>query len=203
IIGNDTKSVNITVAPPPPVAEFSFSPAAPGPGETVQFTDASNGNPSSWSWTFGDPSSGTENKSTLQNPTHVFAAAGQYTVTLSAKNAGGTGLRNHAVTVAVAAPATNFTFTPQTPRVGGTVQFTDTSTGNPTAWSWNFGDPGSGPANTSVLQNPTHSFSAAGTYNVSLKATGAGGSNTRTQTISVTRKCVRCPRVVNFRSVNQ
>jgi PKD repeat protein len=199
LVGNNSKSANITVAPTPPVAEFTFSPAAPGPGETVQFTDASNGAPTSWSWTFGDASSGTANKSTLQNPTHVFAAVGVYTVTLSAKNAGGTGLRNHAVTVAVAPPAASFTFKPQAPIVGQTVQFIDTSTGSPTAWSWNFGDPGSGEANTSAEQNPTHAFNAEGTYSVSLKTTGAGGSNTRTQAIVVKLKCARCPRVVNFR----
>ena len=35
-------------------------------------------------------------------------------------------------------------------------------------WEWNFGDPGSGPLNTSNLQNPTHSYTAVGSYNVRL-----------------------------------
>ena len=37
---------------------------------------------------------------------------------------------------------------------------------------WNFADASSGAANTSTLQNPTHTFSAAGTYNVSLTISG-------------------------------
>ena len=48
------------------------------------------------------------------------------------------------------------------------VSFTDSSLGNITTWNWNFGDPISGPNNTSFLQNPTHAFSAAGTYTVTL-----------------------------------
>ncbi|MBL7981905.1 MAG: PKD domain-containing protein [Flavobacteriales bacterium] len=37
-----------------------------------------------------------------------------------------------------------------------------------TAWSWDFGDPASGAANTSQEQLPTHVFSAPGTYTVTL-----------------------------------
>ena len=44
-----------------------------------------------------------------------------------------------------------------------TVTFTDQSTSNPTAWSWNFGDPGSGAQNTSTVQNPTHTFASPAT----------------------------------------
>ena len=52
-----------------------------------------------------------------------------------------------------------------------TMQFTDISTtnvGTVQSWAWNFGDPGSGAANTSALQNPTHTFSTTGTFNVTL-----------------------------------
>jgi hypothetical protein len=80
--------------PSAPQAAFTFSPAAPVLGQTVTFTDASTGSPTSWSWSFGD--GGT---STAQNPTHTFAAAGTYTVTLVAENAGGTTTATHAVTV--------------------------------------------------------------------------------------------------------
>lgn len=65
-----------------PVANFTWSPNGPAPNQLVQFTDTTNPTPSSWSWTFGDPASGVSNTSTLQNPTHVFSAAGDYTVTL-------------------------------------------------------------------------------------------------------------------------
>ena len=83
------------------------------------------------------------------------------------------------------APTANFSFAPQNPVMGNAVQFTDTSTGSPTSWAWNFGDPASGGSNTSAAQNPTHTFAAAGSYNVSLTATNAGGSNTTQKSVTV------------------
>lgn len=58
------------------------------------------------------------------------------------------------------------------------VTFSDLSTRNPTTWSWIFGDIGAG--NTSILQNPSHTYTTAGTYSVKLTVTNAGGSNTTT-----------------------
>ena len=54
-----------------------------------------------------------------------------------------------------------------------TVQFNDSSTGNPGNWSWVFGDGG-----TSTEQNPTHLFAISGTYNVCMTATNDCGSET-------------------------
>lgn len=51
------------------------------------------------------------------------------------------------------------------------VNFTDNSTpgaGVINSWTWNFGDPGSGAANTASIQNPSHTFTATGLYNVTL-----------------------------------
>jgi len=53
------------------------------------------------------------------------------------------------------------------------VLFTDTSTENPTSWSWAFGD-----GVTSDEQNPAHNYETTGTYTVSLNATNTDGSNT-------------------------
>jgi PKD repeat protein len=55
------------------------------------------------------------------------------------------------------------------------VTFTDTSLGHPTSWSWDFGDGG-----TSASRNPSHTYNDVGTYTVSLTATNAYGSNTKT-----------------------
>ena len=68
----------------PPVAEFSASPTSGTAPLTVQFTDESTGTPTSWAWTFGD-----EAISTAQSPSHTYAAAGTYTVALTATNAYG------------------------------------------------------------------------------------------------------------------
>ena len=52
---------------------------------TVQFRDASTLSPTAWFWEFGDGTTSTE-----QNPTHTYAAAGIYTVNLTATNIIGT-----------------------------------------------------------------------------------------------------------------
>jgi PKD repeat protein len=76
------------------------------------------------------------------------------------------------------APTANFTNTTATVCAGSTVTFTDISTGSPTGWSWSF--PGGTPS-TSNLQNPTVTYSTAGTYNVSLTASNTAGSDTETK----------------------
>ncbi len=82
------------------------------------------------------------------------------------------------------APVVNFTANIPDPiqiPVGGSVQFTDHSTNNPTSWSWNFG----GGATNSTLQNPTVVFNTVGTYSVTLNATNAFGTGTLTKTSHV------------------
>jgi len=71
------------------------------------------------------------------------------------------------------APNANFTANATSGITPLTVRFTDTSTGDPTAWSWTFGDDA-----TSTEQNPTHTYTAAGTYTVNLTAMNAAGSDT-------------------------
>lgn len=66
-----------------------------------------------------------------------------------------------------------------------TVNFLNTSALCP-ATAWDFGDPASGANNTSTLVNPTHIFSAPGTYTITLNATGpANAPSTYTQTIHI------------------
>ena len=71
-------------------------------------------------------------------------------------------------------PNPNFIGAPTT-TCDGIVQFTDMSTNLPTSWLWNFGD-----TQTSTSQSPSHTYTAAGTYTVSLTATNAFGSNAHT-----------------------
>jgi hypothetical protein len=56
------------------------------------------------------------------------------------------------------------------------VQFIDTSTGIPTSWNWSFGDIGAG--NTSLLQNPVHTYTTFGNFTVNLTSENSGGSTT-------------------------
>jgi PKD repeat protein len=84
-----------------PKASFTFTPAAPVTGQTVTFTDTSTGSPTAWLWNFGDGAT-----STLRNPTHVYATAGRFTVTLRASNASGSNKTSRTVTVSQAASTT-------------------------------------------------------------------------------------------------
>jgi PKD repeat protein len=81
-----------------------------------------------------------------------------------------------------AVPSASFTAAPASGTAPLSVQFTDTSTGSPTAWSWDFGD-----GATSTAQNPSHTYPTAGTYTAKLVASNAAGSSQpATNTISVT-----------------
>ncbi len=58
----------------------------------------------------------------------------------------------------------NFSATPLTICVGNSISFTDLTTGGPmVSWAWNFGD-----GSTSTVQNPTHTYTVAGTFNITL-----------------------------------
>jgi PKD repeat protein len=156
-----------------PVAAFSFSPGSPTTGTSIQFTDASTLSPTTWSWFFGD--GGT---SSLQNPNHAYSSSGTYSVTLKATNQWGTNILTKSVTVRTAGGALAATFSGVA--TGQSWAFTDTSTGSPITWAWNFGD-----GQTSSIQNPIHTYDTAGTYTVSLTAFNKSGSSTTNLVITV------------------
>jgi PKD repeat protein len=156
-------------------ASFAFSPASPALNQAVQFTDTSTGPPASWSWSFGDGST-----STVQNPSHAYATAGAKTVTLTVRNSSGTANSSSRTVTVAAALAASFAFSPASPVVNQSVQFTDTSTGGPTSWSWNFGD-----GSTSSTQNPSHVYASTGAKTVTLIVTDASGSAVGTRTLNV------------------
>jgi PKD repeat protein len=158
-------------------ADFNAAPTSGTAPLTVQFTDTSTGSPTMWSWNFGDGST-----DMIANPCHTYTAAGTYTVTLTASSqTGGSSTKTRAGYITVS-PAggivANFTASPTSGTAPLTVQFTDTSTGSPTMWSWNFGD-----GSTQGMQaNPTHIYTAPGTYTVTLTASSqTGGTSTKTR----------------------
>ncbi len=164
-------------APPPaaPVADFSATPTSGEAPVTVSFSDASTGDVTAYAWDFGDGGS-----STAQNPSNTYSAAGSYTVVLTVTGPGGSDTATCASCITVTdppppPPVADFTAAPISGEAPVTVTFTDASTGDITSHSWDFGDGGS-----STSQNPSHTYSAAGTYDVSLTVTGPGGSDTAT-----------------------
>ena len=145
-----------------PVADFKTSIT----GLTATFTDKSSNSPTSWFWSFGEPSSGANNASSIQNPTHVYSVAGNYKVSLFAVNADGRTIKTETITI-VEPPIANFSVS----ATGLTVNFTDSSTKAPTSWTWIFGDSSA----VSTSQNPTHTYSTPGTYTVTMFAANSGG----------------------------
>ncbi len=165
---------------PLPTASFTFS-APSCETRIISFTDASVPNAgllTNWSWNFADASP----LETIQNPTHVFVAAGIYNVTLTVTTDKGC-ISNPIATIPVTIndrPLAGYII-PEVCLSDTYAQFLDTSKiafGAITSWDWFFDDPFATPGNpnTSTLQNPTHSYSAVGNYNnVRLIVTSAFG----------------------------
>jgi len=161
-----TSTVTINDAP---VADFTADTACFG--LQTNFTDASTtsaGTIIGWLWNFDDPASGSNNSSTLQNPAHVFTGIGMYDVVLTVTNSNGC-LHDTTFEITVH-PVPDAMFQYSAACMGSPTVFTDLSIApgsTITAWYWDFGD-GTG---TATIQNPTYTFTAAGTYNVQLTVT--------------------------------
>ncbi len=169
-----TVGISLT-CPGPPVADFSGTPTTGSVPLTVNFTDLSSA-ATSWSWTFGD--GGT---STQQNPSHTYTTAGTFTVSLTATNASGSDTETKVDYITVTPPQppiADFTASATSINVGDSVTFTDQSQNAPTSWSWTFAG---GTPSTSTAQNPTITYNTEGTFDVSLTATNAQGSDTETK----------------------
>lgn len=154
-----------------PIAAFDAKQTSQTAPFNVSFTDNSTGTIFMWNWDFGDG-----NTSTDQNATHAYATEGNYNVTLQVIGAGSDKITKLISVVVSKAPVAAFS----TCISGRSVKFTDESTGSPTCWSWNFGD-----KCTSTARNPTHKYSKAGKYTVTLTAENAAGCNKKTSYITV------------------
>jgi gliding motility-associated-like protein len=142
---------------PVPVADFSVPNVCLG--ETNEFTDLSevaSGIIASWDWNFGDG-----NSSTQQNPSHIYGDIGFYTVTLLVTTDQGCTHQTSSQVEIYTSPTPNFVALEDC--FYDPIAFTDATSGIITNWEWDFGDGGS-----STNQNPTHTFSNPGVYDVTL-----------------------------------
>ncbi len=189
------------VVNPKPIAEFVFS-AANCVGSPVTFTNQSyvpTGFTSSinvWVWDFGDGTTPvTINFPGNPNVTHTFAGtATTHSVRLTVTSTLGCTSFIDKIVTSVPAPIANFSFS-TTNCDNQPVLFTDLSQtaggGTIQTWNWNFGDPASGVNNTATSQNPSHQFSAAATFNVTMIVTnGNGCRDTLIQSIVVNARPV-------------
>jgi PKD repeat protein len=165
-----------------PTAAFTITPI-PVNFNVASIFDASSSTPGtgassivSYSWTFGDGSSGT-GKTVSHTYTQSTSPGNAYTVTLTVTNDRGlSNTTTQSVSVdASPAPSGDWIFSPTTPSVGDTVFF-NASAIKPAAghqivqYSWNFGD-----GTTGSGAQVTHAFAAAATYQVVLTVVDDAG----------------------------
>ena len=162
--GSDTFQtlVQVLAELPPPIAQIGDYDESPWVGTATVFLDASV-DATTWLWDFGDGAT-----SNAPNPLHTFSSAGPKTVTLTVTNRNGTDSAS-VVVEARLQPSASFVVSSTAVRAGESVTFTDESV-NAATWSWTFGD-----GTSASVQNPVHTFAAAGTYDVVLRITSATG----------------------------
>lgn len=171
-----TSTFKLTILPSP-TAGFTANGNPANPvclGESSSFSDNSNpvqnSNITNWSWDFGDgspPDNG-------QNPSHIYAQAGQYTVQLTVTDGNTcTNTESHDVFVSPT-PLVDFLVDSVCEGISNTMidaSSVDNTHGDViNAWEWDFGN-GQGSTN----QNPTHNYANENQYSVSLKLTTNNG----------------------------
>jgi PKD repeat protein len=170
-----------------PVAD-SGGPYAGSVGVPVLFSSSgsvdSDGTIVAYEWTFGDGEF-----STLEKPTHVYAAEGTYPVTLTVTD--NDGATDVATTEAVIGPFNELPVAdangPYSALLGELVYFSSDGSVDPDgsvrSYEWAFGD---GTTATGV-RNTVHLYSAVGTYTATLKVIDdRGGSDTDTAKVTIT-----------------
>ena len=122
----------VVVVNPLPTAKFTFTGANQCASVPIVFTDASSGSGLTYSWNFGDASSGSSNSSTAKNPIHKFIGTPgpgtqSFTVTLTVTTAQGCSA-SYSATVTTQRP-TDTNLGPSTTLYNGQNYFTGCGTG--------------------------------------------------------------------------
>ncbi len=169
----------------PVVVESVVCPAdAVETGTPITFSGAVNEKatqPVVATWDFGDGATAPG-----LTATHTFTSAGTYDVSLTAANGKGKGrdVRTCPVTVNEAcqeASIVSMRASSMDPDTQTVIRFSANVAGTPEiSYVWDFGD-----GTTSSSTSPTHTYSSAGSYTVTLEVTNCGGSVSRTMTVTV------------------
>lgn len=146
---------------------------------TTTFSSATSVGPiTSYLWNFGDGQTSTE-----ANPSHTYTSSGNYSVSLRVRTASNC---EHILTQTDLIKIGTFTagiqIADNTVCRGTAAQFTDASSVGVVARTWDFGDG----SPTSIIPNPIHTYTTAGTYTVTINSqNGAGCTDTHTESITV------------------
>jgi gliding motility-associated-like protein len=174
LIGRITRDFQFNVVNCPPPQDAGIGPVDACNGLAITFDNQSGAGANGFWWDFG--TGNPADTSIVFEPTFTYPSIGTYLVTLMAQK--GTLCADTVYyNMVVSGLTPDYTYT-DTVCVGEPNQFTDISTPAPNGvvdnWQWNFGD-----GNTSTLQNPIHSYAAAGDYTVQLiVGTDVGCSDT-------------------------
>lgn len=175
-----TQTVHIQ---PVPAADFTVPDTICMPGGAALFTNKTTiagSGALTYVWNFGDGSADV----TDVNPSHVYTAAGAYTVQLTASSA--YGCKHSAAKVAdhfYVRPAAAFTAAPAEVCEGAEIRFTDGSTasgGTINKWNWSFGD-----GTVASTASPRKIYDRAGTFTVTLMVQSARGCASAVQSSRV------------------
>lgn len=172
----------VTNTPFTPVANFSTPLPYITPGTTIQFFDESAGVPDWWSWEFEGGSPVTSN---IQNPNVTYDTEGVFTVSLGVENDFGLDVltvEDYITVDSTPSPWVLFSSDVTYTCKGDTVSFIDESLYSPTGWTWEFA-PATVTfvnATTANSQNPQVVFNEPVLYTVTLTATNANGSGSKT-----------------------
>jgi gliding motility-associated-like protein len=159
------------------VSSFNIAPVNSFPdtaicfGKNVQL-NASGG--LSYSWAPAAGLSSTTSSAPVATPT----ASTIYTVTIHQVDGGGRTCDKTLTDSIIIHPQVTAVFSYVKNKCGNTLQFTDSSYATVNSWDWNFGD-----SNTDTIQNPAHSYSAAGTYTITLIADNQYGCKDSTKKV--------------------
>ena len=137
-VSQETRVDAVTVTEPP-VADFDVSATVVCVGDVVSFTNLTTGEATGYVWNFGDDGTVQDRN---ENPTHAYDTPGSYSVFLRAQSACGDSdaTKSNLITV-LATPVADFTQNATEICLGGSVQFTQTSSDAET-FTWDFGDGG-------------------------------------------------------------
>ena len=175
-----SNEVNLTI----PVAialtaDFTASTTSGIAGLTVNFTPVTTGNVTSWAWDFPGSTTPSVTNSTAQAVSVTYPTAGAYSVSLTATGPSESVTKTYPNLIAVTAATTDFTASTVSGVGSLVVNFTPVTTGIFTNWTWDF--PGSSTPSivNSTAQAVSVTYPTAGSYSVSLTASGPSGSVTK------------------------
>jgi PKD repeat protein len=168
-----------------PSSSFSTSGTTTSAPDTISFSGPS-GSGYSYSWDFGDPSSGGDNTSTLQNPTHIYQLPGNYTATLIVTKGNCTSKTTKSITITGGLGAADATFTVSSNPgcLNQPITFTQTDPTNSVEWSWVFGKDAT-PQTSNTAGPHTVTYASAGGKNAMLTVSNGVQKQTKVVTFNI------------------